>query len=142
MTLASLVVLVFTTIWFFRYIRLGTRIADPDRRPPNAAVQRVAWIGTAASMLGIVLSMLIMLFEVVQLLIYFLRAPQAGIPVVQTTGGGAASWVSAADVVNLLALTFIMLIEVIALAFSLWLLFRSMVASKEYPDAGGPAADA
>jgi hypothetical protein len=142
MTLASLMLLVFTTIWFFRYVRLAKRIADPSRRPQNLDVQRVAWTGVAASTLGIVLSMLIMLFEVVQLLFYFLRAPQAGIPVVQTTGGGPASWVSAADVVNLLALSFVILVEVIALAFSLWLLFRSMVASKEYPDAGGTAAEA
>ena len=142
LTLASLAVLAFTTIWFFRYIRLAKRIAEPGRRPQAVAVQRTALTGAAASTLGIVLSMLIMLFEVVQLLFYFLRAPQAGIPVVQTTGGGAASWVSAADVVNLLVLSFISFVEVIALAFSLWLLFRSLVASTEYPDAGGSTAEA
>ncbi len=142
MTIASLLVLTFTTIWFFRYIRLARRIADPDRRPPSFAVQRTAWTGVAASTLGIIFSMVIMLFEVAQLLIYFLRAPQAGVPVVQTTAGGPASWVSAADVVNLMALSFVMIVEVVVLALSLWLLFRSLTASAEYPDAGGEAAQA
>ena len=132
----------FTTTWFFRYVRLAERIADPDRRPPSFAVQRTAWTGVAASTLGIVFSMLIMLFEVAQLLIYFLRAPQAGVPVVQTTAGGPASWVSAADVVNLMALSFIMIVEVVVLALSLWLLFRSLTATTEYPDAGGETAQA
>jgi hypothetical protein len=142
MTLASLLVLAFTTIWFFRYIRLARRIADPERRPPGFAVQRMAWTGVAASTLGIVFSMMIMLFEAAQLLVYFLRAPQAGVPVVQTTGGGPASWVSAIDVVNLMALSFIMLVELVVLALSLWLLFRSMTVSREYPDAGGEPAQA
>jgi multisubunit Na+/H+ antiporter MnhC subunit len=85
-----------------------------------------------ASTLGIVFSMLVMFFEVAQLLIYFLCAPQAGIPVVQTTGG-PASWVSAADILSLMALILTMVVEVTVLAFSLWLLLRTMKASMEYP---------
>jgi hypothetical protein len=88
--------------------------------------------------------MLVMMFEAVQLLLYFLRAPQAGVPVVQTTGGGPASWVSAADIVSVLVLSITMFIEVIVLALSLWLLCRSLVASAEYPrtDAEEEAAPA
>ena len=74
----------------------------------------------AASALGIVLSMLVMLFEIAQLLIYFLRAPQAGIPVIQTTAGGQASWISAADIVHLLALNLTMFGEIIILASLPW----------------------
>ena len=48
--------------------------------------------------------MLLMLLEVKQLLIHFLRAPQAGVAMIQTTGGAAASWVSAADMMSLMAL--------------------------------------
>ena len=80
--------------------------------------------------------MLVILFEVVQLLIYFLRAPQAGVPAVQTTGGGQASWVSAADMMNLLALTISLFGELTVLVFGIWLLFRSMMASAEFPYAG------
>jgi hypothetical protein len=63
-------------------------------------------------------SMLLLLLEVTQLLIHFLRAPQAGVPVIQTTGNATASWVSAADIMSL-ALIVIMFGEFTVLAFSL-----------------------
>jgi hypothetical protein len=135
LTIASLLLLAFTTFWFYRYTRLAGRIADPQRRPDGYTVQRVAWTGVVASTLGIVLSVLVMMLEVTQLLIYFLRAPQAGIPVVQTTGGGPASWISAADIVSLLVLIVTTFVEVSVLALSLWLLCRASVASAEYPGA-------
>lgn len=80
--------------------------------------------------------MLLMLFEVGQLLIHFLRAPQAGVPVIQTTGGGVASWVSAADMMSLMALIVTMFGEFAVLAFSLRLLFRTTIPSEEFPLAG------
>jgi Protein of unknown function (DUF3611) len=131
LTIGSLVVLVFTTIWFYRYTRLADQIASPDSRPSTSSLQRTAWIGVAASMLGIVFSALVMMFEVVQLLIYFLRAPQAGIPVVQTTGGGPATWVSAGDMLSLLGLIVTMLVEVVVFALSLWLLFQTTAESAD-----------
>ena len=131
LTIGSLLVLAFTTIWSYRYTRLADRIAEPDRRPSTSSIQRTAWIGVAASTLGIVFSALVMMFEVTQLWLYFLRAPQAGVPVVQMTSGGAASWVSAGDILGLMGLIFTMLVEVIVLALSLWLLFRATAASAE-----------
>jgi hypothetical protein len=128
-------VLAFTTIWFLRYTRLARRMADPERRPSIRALQRAAWIGAAGSAIGIVFSALVMMFEVVQLLLYFLRAPQAGIPVIQTTSSGTASWVSAGDMVSLLGLIVTMLIEIVVLMLSLWLLFRS---TAEVEDEGYP----
>jgi len=132
----SLLVLAFTIFWFFRYTRLAGRIADPQERPPLSTAQQAAWTGVAAGTLGILFSMLVLLFEVTQLLLYFLRAPQVGIPTVQTTGGGAASWLSASDIVSLLILTLTLLVEFAVLALSLWLLFRCMSPSDEYPDVG------
>jgi hypothetical protein len=133
LTIAGLIVMVFTTVWSYRYTRLGKQIADPAKRPSEHEVLRVAWIGVAASAIGILFSMLVILFEVVQLLLYFLRAPQAGVPVIQTTGGGKESWISAADIMNLLALTISLFGELTVLVFSIWLLFRSMTASVEFP---------
>ena len=92
LAIAGLIVLGFTTVWSYRYTRLGEQIADPARRPSEFAVQRVAWIGVASSAIGILLSMLVMLFEVVQLLLYFLRAPRVGVPVIQTNTSGQESW--------------------------------------------------
>jgi hypothetical protein len=136
LTIADLLLLVFTTFWFYRYTRLAKQIADPERRPSAFEVRRAAWTGVAASTLGVVVSILVMLFEVTQLLFYFLRAPQVGIPTVQTTGSGSASWVSAADIVSLLILILTLFVEIAALTLSLWLLFRTMIASVEYRHAG------
>ena len=108
--------LIFTTVWFYRYTRLAERISDSTQRPSVYLVQKAAWIGVVSSALGIVFSMLIILFEVAQLLIYFLRAPQAGVPVIQRTGGGQASWVSAADIMHLMALVVITFGEFTVLA--------------------------
>lgn len=130
LTAGNMVVLAFTTIWSFRYTHFSHRIADPDRRPSASSIQRVAWIGVAASTLGIVFSVSLMLLDATQLLLYFLRAPQAGVPVIQTTGG-AASWVSAGDMMSLMGLIVMMSVEVVILAFSLWLLFLTTVS---FPD--------
>ncbi len=136
LTIVDLLLLAFTTGWFYRYTRLAKKIADPEHRPPAFVVQQAAWTGVAASTLGVVASILVMLFEVTQLLFHFLRAPQVGIPTVQTTGSGSASWVSAADIVSLLILILTLFVEVAVLSLSLWLLFRTMLASVEYPHAG------
>ena len=127
--------LAFTTMWSYRYTRLAVRLADPARRPEEPEVQGTVWTGIKASTVGILFSMIVMFFEEAQLLIYFLRAPQAGIPVIQTTGG-PASWVSAADIAGLMALLLTMFVEVAVLAFSLWLLYRTTVPTVEFPHAG------
>ncbi|MDQ2633785.1 MAG: DUF3611 family protein [Pseudomonadota bacterium] len=133
LTIASLLVLLFTTVWFYRYARLAGTIADPVERPSLASLNRTVWTGVAATALGLVLSMLIMVSEAIQLFIYFLRAPQAGVPVVQTSAG-AASWVSAGDILSLAAVIAIAFVEVVVLVLGLWLLFRTTSASAEYPD--------
>jgi hypothetical protein len=132
LSIAGLLVLAFTALWSFRYTRLAVRLADPTRRPVRTAVQRTVWTGVNASTIGIVLSMLVLLFEVTQLLIYFLRTPQAGVPVIQTTAN-PASWISAADIAGLLALLLTMFVEITVLVFSLWLLFRTTLPSVDFP---------
>src|SRR6516165_2320612 len=136
LTIADLLILVFTTVWSYRYTRFALQLAEPERQLSQHVLQRAAWIGVAAGAAGIFFSMLLMLFEVSQLLIHFLRAPQAGVPVIQTTGGAAASWVSAADMMSLMALIVSMFGEFTVLAFSLRLLFRTTVNSEEFPLAG------
>src|SRR3974390_2379650 len=48
LTIAALLLLAFTTVWFYRYTRLAIRIADPEDRPPAFLLQRAAWTGVAA----------------------------------------------------------------------------------------------
>ena len=137
LTALNLLVLVFTTIWFFRYRGLATRIADPAARPTRASLLRTVWTGLVASSLGAVFSMVLLLLEVGQLLFYFLTAPQGGIPTIQAAPAGAAgSWVSAVDVASLMALLLTLSAEVIALVFGLWLLART---SRSAVDAPAPA---
>jgi len=135
LTAAGLLILVFTTIWFHRYIRLARRIADPQSRPPASSVIRSVWTGLVASSLGVLFSMLVMMIETGHLLFYFLAAPQGGVPVFQTPGAGLASWVSAIDMASLMALNLFVFAELIVLIFSLWLLFRTMQAAAEFPQA-------
>jgi len=131
LTVVSLLLLAFTTLWSFRYTRLAKRLLDPQRNTSAIALNRAAWTGVVASALGIVFSMLVMLAEVTHLLFYFLRAPQAGVPVIQTSGGAPPSWVSAVDIMSLMALILSLWAELVVLLFSLWLLFRTRVASAE-----------
>lgn len=133
LTVLNLLVLVFTTIWFYRYRRLATRIADPASAPSRASLLRTVWTGLTASSLGAMSSMVLLLLEVGQLLFYFLSAPQGGVPAIQTTpiGGGAGSWVSAVDVASLMALLLTLTAEVVVLVFGLWLLFRTSRAPAE-----------
>lgn len=137
LTAVSLLVLVFTTFWFHRYTGLAKSLADPDSGTTESTVLATVWTGLVASSAGILFSILVMLIEVGQLLFYFLAAPQGGIPAIQTTMGmgGSASWVSAVDLVSLMALVLVLAAEVIVLVFSLWLMFRTTQVSGEFPTA-------
>jgi hypothetical protein len=135
LTVLNLLVLVFTTIWFFRYRRLAPRIADPATRPSRDSLLRTVWTGLVASSLGAIFSMILLLLEVGQLLFYFLSAPQGGIPAIQAAPavGSAGSWVSAVDVASLMALLLTLSAEVIALVLGLWLLARTSRSAPEVP---------
>lgn len=132
LTLGGLLILVFTTFWFYRYTRLAVLIRDPARRPTETALARAVWTGLIASSVAILFTILVMFVEVAHLLFYFLSAPQGGVPVIQTTGVGPASWVSAVDMLSLLSMVMTLLAELVVLMFSLWLLFRLTEGSKEY----------
>jgi hypothetical protein len=133
LTMANLAILVFTILWSFRYTRLAKRIADPARRPGEAAVSKTAWTGVTASTIGMFFSAFVLLIEAATLLFYFLKAPQAGMPVIQTGASESIHWVSTIDVLSMVALTLTLIAEIIVLMLSLWLLFRTTVSSPEYP---------
>ena len=131
LSLINLLVLLFTIVWFYRYPALGRRIADPQARPSESTILGSVWTGLVATSLGILFSMTVMVMEVGQLLFYFLSAPQAGIPAIQTTATASASWVSAVDLVSLMALLLMLAAEVIALVLGLWLMFRTTHVGSE-----------
>jgi hypothetical protein len=132
LTMGSLAMLVFTTIWFYRYTRLAPRIAEAAQRPTELHLARTVWTGLVASSVAILFTILVMFIEVAHLLFYFLQTPQGGVPVFQTTGAGPASWVSAVDMLSLMSMVLTLLAELVVLVFSLWLLFRVTEGSPEY----------
>jgi hypothetical protein len=137
LTIANLLLLGFTTYWSYRYTQLSKRIMDPANRPTEAHVAGSVWTGVIVSTVGMMFSMIVMLIEAANLLFYFLKAPQAGMPVIQTSGTEAVHWVSAVDMVSLVALILTLFAELLVLIFGLWLLFRTTIASPEFPQAAG-----
>jgi hypothetical protein len=133
LTIANLLILVFTALWSYRYTRLAKRIMDPERRPAESYIIGSVWTGVVASAVGMFFSMLVLFIEAANLLFYFLKAPQAGMPVIQTSGAEAVHWVSSVDMLSLMSLILILFSELIVLLFSLWLLFRTTLGSPEFP---------
>jgi hypothetical protein len=123
---AGLLLLVFLALWFHRYTRIAARLQDPEKRPSDASLRKTVWTGVVAASIAILFSMLVLLLEVGTLLFYFLSAPQAGVPTVQTTGAALATWVSAVDMMNLLSVILTLGGEIFALIFGLLLLFRTI----------------
>ncbi|MEE9158805.1 MAG: DUF3611 family protein [Gammaproteobacteria bacterium] len=122
---SSLIVMLFTTFWFYRYTRLGKRIADPESRPPLSSVVRTLWVGMWASCLGIFFSMLLLFGAVGRLLFILLANPQTGIQIAPGPGGDPLRSLSAIDAVSLKSLLIVLSAELIVLGFTLWLLFRT-----------------
>jgi hypothetical protein len=126
----SLIVMVFTTFWFYLYTRLSKRIVDPDSRPSSHSVQRRIWIGLWASCVGIVFSMILMMSSVLRMLITLMATPQTGLPVAQA-GADPTYTLSAIDAVSMMSLLLILTAELIVLGFSVWLLFQVAQQSEE-----------
>ena len=125
----SLLVMLFTTFWFFRYTRVGRRIADPELRPSRASVEGTLWVGVWASGAGIAFSMVLLFNAVGRMLLILLANPQTGLMIAPGPGGDPVQSISAMDTISLTALLVILTAELILLAFSVWLLFRTTKAS-------------
>lgn len=127
----SLLVMLFTTFWFYRYTRQGNRIADPDSRPSQSAVLRTLWIGLSAGSLGILFFLLLMFSAVGRFLFILMANPQTGIQIAPGPGGNPLQSLSAIDAVSLMSLLIILSTELMVLSFTLWLLFRTTRPSAE-----------
>lgn len=139
----GLVVLGFTTFWSYRYTWLGKRISDPKRRTSSSSVIRTLRVGFWAGSLGIAISLLLMIAHVLRLLWLFMKAPQGGVPVIQTQIEDRATWVSALDVVSLLAELCTLVGELLVVGLTLWLLFRVVGSSHllDQPNVSDPQSE-
>ena len=133
----SMLVLLFSTWWCYRYTRVAERMLTPERRSPSSSVIRTLWIGVVASCLGAFISVLLLFASVGRLLFVFMVAPQGGMPVIQTAAENRARWVSAIDMVDLMTMVVTLAAELTVLAFSLWLLFRMIQWAPTYDRASG-----
>jgi multisubunit Na+/H+ antiporter MnhG subunit len=120
----SLLVMIFTTYWFFRYIKLGQRMKDPSRHPAKSTVLTTLWIGLWAGCLGIAFSMLLLLGAAWRILFVLLTNPQSGMLIAPTAGTNPTYTLSAIDAVSLTLLIISLGAELMVLGLSLWLLFR------------------
>jgi hypothetical protein len=130
-SLASSLVMIFTTYWFYRYMQLGRRIRDPERFPPRSAAVSTLWVGLWAGGLGILLSLLLLLAAAWQILYVLLANPQTGMLVAPNIGGTNPTYsISAIDAVSLISNVITLGAELLVLGLTLWLLFRLTWPSK------------
>jgi hypothetical protein len=141
LAIGGLLILLFTTFWSFRYASLGRRMVEPGCRPPFKKVTRVLWVGLWAGVMGIVASMLLLIVGAARLLYLFMKAPQGGVPVIQTSAANRSYWVSSMDIVSLLAEICMLAGELILVGFTLWLLYRLSLAASLYNDSSATLAD-
>lgn len=121
----SLLVMIFTTYWFYRYTRLGEQIQDPQNCPPQSKVVSALWTGLWAGCLGIFFSMLLLFSAGWRLLFILLANPQTGLMVAPALGGAPNQSISAIDAVSLMSLLIILTAELVVLGLSMWLLLRT-----------------
>jgi hypothetical protein len=119
----SLLVMLFTTFWFYRYTKLAPKIVAPELRPSQNSVAKTIWVGLWASVVGVFFSMMLIVSAVTRLLFVLLATPQTGIPIA-TTGSSPGHTLSAIDAVSLTSLLFTLSAELTVLLFSIWLLFK------------------
>jgi hypothetical protein len=134
LSIANLLTLVFTTLWAIRYTALARKMRLPDSQITYTKLVRTTWVGGSVGILGMGFAVIIMLVEVAHLLFYFLSTPQGGVPVIQTTQAESASWVSAVDMLSLMALLLTLVAELLFLTLSLYLLYRSLAAATDLTD--------
>lgn len=121
----SLIVMVFTTFWFWRYTRLARKIADPATCPPLSKVSGTLWTGLWAGSIGIFFSMVLLFGAAIRLLTTLLANPQTGMMVAPGPGADPSLSISAFDGISLTSLVMILAAELVVMGFTLWLLFRT-----------------
>jgi hypothetical protein len=139
LTIINLLILVFTTFWSYRYTRIGRKIRGTEPGPSDSSLVGTVWTGVVATTAGMLFSMIAILIETANLLFYFLKAPQAGIPVIQTSGVEGSYFATSVDMISLMALVLFLFAELIVLIFSLWLLFRTTLGVADAPAAAASA---
>ncbi len=135
LSIASLLLMIFTIFWLFRYTRVGKRIADPEQRPSHASVMRTLWIGLAVGGLAVLDSLLLLMSAVGRMLFVLLATPQTGIALAPIVGeGDPRGTLSAIDAISMSSLVVLLTAELILMGFTLWLIFKTIQPPAEPDD--------
>ena len=142
LAMAVLVILLITTILFFYYIRVGKRLSSGASKWKRPGLRRLVGFGLLLGGFSVFASSIVMIAEVSSMLLTFLEFPQGGVPVIQTTANDA-TWISALDVLSLLALSFSITAEIIVIGLGFWLLsgLTKLQASPASSATAQPAMD-
>ena len=123
---ASMLFLLFSLVWSFRYTRMGRAFFKPEGRPTPAQVSRVLRVGLLGNLLGMICTMVVAMGAVGGMLFAALSLPQGAIPTLgspQLSGVGR-HWIVPLDVVWLQALLNNMTAQLVGLIVTLFLLNR------------------
>lgn len=145
LAMAVVAILLFTTGLFFYYTRVGRQLETGTGRWTRPRLKGLVRVGLAASGISVLFSSIVMIGEVSHMLLTFLEFPQGGVPVIQTAAADA-SWISALDVLSLLALAWSVAAEILILGLGLWLMYwlarPAPAAEPEVTTIGATAATA
>jgi hypothetical protein len=134
-----LLILFVTTVLFFYYTRVGRRLEAGTSRWARTRLKGLVRIGLALSGISVLFSAVVMIGEITHMLLTFLEFPQGGVPVIQTTAQDS-TWISALDVLSLLALSLSITAEILILGLGLWLMYwLARPAPAEAPNSAGAA---
>lgn len=122
LAMCVLLILLFTTVLFFYYTRVGRRLEEGTSRWTRPRLKGLVRTGLAASGISVLFSSVVLIGEITHMLLTFLEFPQGGVPVIQTTVTDS-TWISALDVLSLLALSLSISAEILILGLGLWLMY-------------------
>lgn len=127
----SLVFLLFSIFWSFRYTRMGRSLLNSDRRPDASRVMGILRIGLFGNLIGIVCTLMVAMGAVGAMLLNVLSQPQGAIPTltdprvgIGPPGLASNQWIVPLDVVWLQALLNNMAAQVVGILVTLYLLNR------------------
>ncbi|MFB2837688.1 DUF3611 family protein [Floridanema evergladense] len=124
---ASLIALIFTLYWCFRYTRIGQKLTNPEIRPSRAEVIRTLSIGLIVNLAGMIFAVIVALYQVNGLLAKLLSLPQGSSTLLTPTQGTAVLArvpITPLQMMGLQAVICAIAAQIIGLIVALWLLHR------------------
>ncbi|MGK7913330.1 MAG: DUF3611 family protein [Synechococcus sp.] len=127
----SLIFLLFSILWSFRYTRIGRSLLKPNRRPNPNRVMGVLRFGLIGNLIGAVCTIMVAMGAVGAMLLNVLSQPQGALPTltdprvgIGPPGLASNHWIVPLDMVWLQALLNNMAAQLVGVVVTLYLLNR------------------